>query len=212
MLVLVGVELQIGAADEPSERALGGVQLRGVLRVQIGDAVVQQAHRKALVLVVKQADLSGDLRSLGPQRAPWVRELRRVEAWQLVGAPPDPGRVDRVGDRVAAADVVPGAGEARRDVRLQVGNVARVQRLQHLADDEPLEERRLGDEHVVLDLAAGELCDGLIDRVEGADLNLDPVFLFERVDDVEVDVLDPVVELQRPLLVGESDAIALFSA
>ena len=130
VLVLVGVELEVGGGDELA-RARSGRRssCRRVLGVDVGDAVVQQPHRQALVLVVEQPDLAGDLRPLAPQRAPRVGELGRVEAGQLVGPPADPGGVDRVRDRVAAADVVPGVGERRPDVRLEVGDVAQVQRL-----------------------------------------------------------------------------------
>ena len=99
-----------------------------------------------------------------------------------------------------AVDVVPGALQRRPHVCLQVGDVAEVQRLQDLADDQSLEEHHLGYEHVELDVAAGDLRDRFVDRGEGADLNLYVVLLLERVDHVVVDVLVPVVETQRSLL------------
>ena len=205
VLVLVGVELEVGRLDQLDQRVpRASFSATALSLFGFGDAPVEQAHRQAVVLVVEQAHLAGDLRALVPQRAPGIGELGRVEAGQVIRAPADPGGVDRVGHRVAASHVVPRAGERRPDVGRQVREVAVVERLQHLADHEPLEEDRLRHEHVELHGAAGELRDRLVDRREGADLHLDAVLALEVVDHVLVDVLDPVVELERSTLGPQS--------
>jgi hypothetical protein len=98
------------------------------------------------------------------------------------------------------ADVVPGALQHLPDVLLQVGDVVEVQRLDQFARDQQRDLRLGGDEDVVADGAGGELGDRFVEGREGAQLDLDAVFLFEGLEDGLVDVFGPVVELQRPRL------------
>jgi hypothetical protein len=95
------------------------------------------------------------------------------------------------------ADVVPGALQHLPDVLLQVGDVVEVQRLDQFARDQQRDLRLSGDEDVVADRAGGELGDRFVEGREGAQLDLDAVFLFEGLEDGLVDVFGPVVELQR---------------
>jgi hypothetical protein len=150
-------------------------------------------------LVVEHRHLARDLFHL-PEAVVGVGKLRRVVVGEEVVAPGDPGGEDRVGHGVARADVVPGALQGLPDVALEVGDVVKVQRLDQLARDEQRDLRLGGDEDVVADGARGELGDRFVEGREGAQLDLDAVFLFERLEDGLVDVFGPVVELQRARL------------
>jgi hypothetical protein len=83
---------------------------------------------------------------------------------------------------------------------VQVGDVVEVQWLDQFARDQQRDLRLGGDEDVVADGAGGELGDRFVEGREGAQLDLDPVFLFEGLEDGLVDVFGPVVELQRARL------------
>ena len=173
----------------------------GVLGVDVGDSVVEQPHRQPLVLVVEQADLARDLRPLAstarstgwpgwPDRSRAACPRASRSRWCRSCTAPCSGCRRRTR----------GCGSDGHTFCSEVGDVAQVDRLEHLADDEPLEEHELGHEHVELNRPARDLRDRLVDRRERADLDLDPVLLLERLDHVGVDVRVPVVELERPLL------------
>jgi hypothetical protein len=57
-----------------------------------------------------------------------------------------------------------------------------------------------GDEDVEVDLAGSQFLRGLLEVVEGRELDLDTELLFEVLEHAGVDVLRPVVKAQRSLL------------
>ena len=75
-----------------------------------------------------------------------------------------------------------------------------VQRAQQLAIGKAAHTVEHGEEDVEVGLAAGELRDRLVHRVEGRDLDLHAVLFAELLDLLLPDVLGPVVDLERPRL------------
>ena len=101
-----------------------------VLGVDVRDAAMQQRHRERLALVVEDRDLAGVLLRVPEDVVAVLERGRRL--LDLVGAPGDAGRVDRVRHRVARAHVVERALQRLPDV-LQVRQVRVVDRLDQLA-------------------------------------------------------------------------------
>jgi hypothetical protein len=74
-----------------------------------------------------------------------------------------------------------------------------VQGLKQLPRHELRDDLGRGDEYVEVDLAGPQFLGGLLQVVEGRELDLDAELLFEVLEHAGVDVIRPVVKAQRPL-------------
>ena len=172
MLVLVGVEAQVrpgrsvpAARRSRASSCVGSSVLTSVTPLR-SSAIASPSRSSSSI-----ADPAGDVGRL-PEALVGVAQLRGVVVGEEVVAPGDPGGVDRVGDRVARALVVPGVDQRGPDVAAEVRDVGEVERLQDPARDEQRDEGLGRDEDVEPDRAAGELRDRLVDRREGAQFDL----------------------------------------
>src|SRR5215216_4049133 len=176
---------------------LGSLQVVRVGAVDRGDAVLVHPDPDRLPIVIVQTYQSLVLGI--PERFPGVVHGRQVSV-DFVCSPADPGQVDGVGDRVARPSVVVGVSEHWPDVLLQVRQVVVVQGLQQLPRHELRDDLGRGDEDVEVDLAGSQFPSGLLEVVEGRELDLDAELLLEVLEHARVDVIRPVVQAQRPLL------------
>ncbi len=166
--------------------------------VQVEDAVLHQAQADALAVVVEDRDPAPVLGL--PRHRPRVLHRVRVLVHQVL-TPGDPGRVDRVRDRVLPALVVEGIGVIRPGLA-DVRDVGVVQRLGELALDDLAEHVGRGPDEHVEGQAAAQLGQRLVHRVERRELHLALVLLGEAVHDVLVDIRLPDVNLERRVPLG----------
>ncbi len=194
--VVVGRELHVDRGDQRLELLLRMLDVRGVLRVDVLDPVLQEHVPGRVAAVVEEVRLAAV--RLVPVDLVRVVEVERGRL-QLVRAIPDARRPHQVRSRVQRALVVPrvlhrgpGVGEVRQ--------VVVVQRLEDLAHDQAAEAVRHRDEDVVVDGAGRDLRDRLVHRDEVRLLDLDAVLLREVLLDPRPQVAVPVVDPERAAL------------
>ena len=196
--VVVVVDDQVDQAGQVLEGLPGQRDLLVVGGVEVEDAVLHQPQADALAVVVEDRDPAPVLGL--PRHRPRVRHRVGVLVHQVL-TPADPGRVDRVRDRVLPVLVVEGVGVVGPGLG-DVRDVGVVQRLDQLALDELAHGvGGRADEDVVGEPAA-QLGQRLVHRVEGGQLDLAFVFLREGVDAGLVDVRGPDEHLEGRVPLG----------
>ena len=167
-------------------------------RVEVEDALLHEAEGDALAVVVKDRDPAAVL--LLPRHRPGLLVRHRVRVLVDEVLPPrDAGRVDRVGHRVAPVLVVERVVVDLPRL-LDVGDVGVVNRAEDLGLDEGSEHiDRDTHEDVELELAGLDLGDRLGHVVERRDLVVAVVLLAEALAHGDVEVGNPVVDLQGRL-------------
>ena len=194
--VVVVVDVQADERVQFEQRVRRCRQMVRVSRIQIEEAVLQQAQADALASIVEQRHLAAILAL--PRERPRVGHSLRAVLDEVL-PPGDPRGVDRVRHRVPPALVVEGVGELRPGL-VDVWEVAVVERLDQTGLHQGPDQVDGGEEHIEVEVAAGQFGDGLVGGVERAHLDGTSVLLGERVQHLLVDVGHPAIELDRGVL------------